>query len=198
MKESSVPGEAVVRLTERIREGDGEAFEALAALYRNLTESAVTRFLPSFASEDASRGREDLSQIAALALYRAAITYDPEGKGKTVTFGLYAKICVERALISELRRTRAERGRRERAENAAGAAREGDPLAVLIEAEDSAGLVRRIRSSLAPLERDVFDLYRKGMSVGSIAAQLRCERKSVSNALYRVKAKVRGLLQNPS
>ena len=193
MKESSVPGEAVVRLTERIREGDGEAFEALAALYRNLTESAVTRFLPSFASEDASHGREDLSQIAALALYRAAITYDPEGKGKTVTFGLYAKICVERALISELRRTRAERGRRERAENA-----EGDPLAVLIEAEDSAGLVRRIRSSLAPLERDMFDLYRKGMSVGSIAAQLRCERKSVSNALYRVKAKVRGLLQNPS
>ncbi len=198
MKESSVPGEAVVRLTERIREGDGEAFEALAALYRNLTESAVTRFLPSFASEDASRGREDLSQIAALALYRAAMTYDPEGKGKAVTFGLYAKICVERALISELRRTRAERGRRQRAEGSSGTVREGDPLAVLIEAEDSAELVRRIRASLAPLEKEVFDWYRKGLSVGRIAAQLRCDKKSVSNALYRVKAKVRGLLQNPS
>jgi len=198
LKESSVSGEAVVRLTERIRAGDGEAFEALAALYRNLTESAVARFLPSFTSDDASRGPEDLSQIAALALYRAAMTYDPAGKGKAVTFGLYAKICVERALISELRRTRAERGRRMRGEGHADDAQRDDPLALLIEAEDSAGLVRRIRSSLAPRERDVFDLYRKGLSVGRIAVELRCDRKSVSNALYRVKAKVRGLLQNQS
>lgn len=198
MKEASVAGETAVRLIERIRGGDGEAFEALAGLYRNLTESAVARFLPSFASEDASRGREDLSQIAALALYRAAMTYDPAGKGKAVTFGLYAKICVERALISELRRTKAERGRRMRGGSGSDAPQKDDPLALLIEAEDSAGLVKRIRSSLAPLEKDVFDLYRKGMSVGRIAEQLRCNRKSVSNALYRVKAKVKGLLQDQS
>jgi RNA polymerase sigma factor (sigma-70 family) len=198
LKDPTVSGEEIPALLERIRAGDGEVFEALAARYRSLTESAAARFLPSFESEDAAHGAEDLAQIAALALYRAAMTYDPDGRGKSVTFGLYAKICVNNALISELRRTRTAQRKRRRSEGVPDPGGDHDPLAVLIEAEDSADLVRRIRQTLAPREKDVFDLYRKGMSVGRIAEQLRCDKKSVSNALYRVKAKVRGLLQNPS
>jgi RNA polymerase sporulation-specific sigma factor len=46
------------------------------------------------------------------------------------------------------------------------------------------------------MERDVFDLYITGMSVEQIAGLLGRDRKSVSNALYRMKGKIKGLLQN--
>ena len=202
VKAKPLPDENAAALIARIRRGDEDAFAELAEQYRGMTESAVRRFYPSFGETEGGAlcDPDDLRQVAALALYRAAVSYDAEEKGKTVRFGLYAKICVNNALISELRKHRAEKNRREsgrrRIRDGNYRTPESDPLAILISAEDSAGLMREIQSGLAPLEKEVFDLYSKGMSIGSIADRLRKDRKSVSNALYRVKVKLKGLLRD--
>ena len=174
-------------LLASVRNGDEQAFRVLAERYSGLTESAVRRFAPSFSGTegDAAWGEDDLRQCAVLALYRAAVTYDPEGKGKEVRFGLYAKICVNNALISEVRKVRAEARRRDvrRAGHAA-------PLRV-----------RRERPQVARIRRpkflkEVFERTIAGMSVEQIAELLGKDRKSVSNALYRMKVKIKGLLRN--
>lgn len=192
------------RLTEMLRGGEESAFVALADRYKPMTESAVRRFVPSFSELEGEPvwGEDDLRQCAALALYRAAITYDPETRGQDVRFGLYAKICVNNALISELRRAKAEaRRKRRRLEQERAAGKQidpsrTDPLEQLISSENTETLVSSIRSALAPLERDVYGLYIEGMSVEQIAGTLGRDRKSVSNALYRMKVKIKGLLQN--
>lgn len=186
-------------LTERVRRGDESAYGILAERYRPLTESAVKRFEPSFADlgDTSVWGEDDLRQCAALALYRAAMTYDPAGRGQKVGFGLYAKICVNNALISELRKAGTEvRRRNRRREQEKSAPRRGDPLEQLLSSERLDSLTGSIRSALAPLEREVFDRYLAGMSVEQIARALGRSSKSVSNALYRMKVKIRGLLQN--
>ena len=104
------------RLTELLRRGEESAFNALADRYKPMTENAVKRFAPSFSEMDGESvwGEDDLRQCAALALYRAAMTYDPQIRGKDVRFGLYAKICVNNALISELRRAKSAVRRKRR------------------------------------------------------------------------------------
>ena len=192
------------RLTEMLRRGEESAFNALADRYRPLTENAVRRFAPSFSEMDGDSvwGEDDLRQCAALALYRAAMTYDPENRGREVRFGLYARICVNNALISELRRARtAVRRKRRRIEQEKAEAKRidssrRDPLEQFVSSESAEKLASSIRSVLAPLERDVFDCYLKGMSVEQISWTLGRDRKSVSNALYRMKVKIKGLLQN--
>ena len=186
-------------LTERIRQGDESAYGILAERYRPLTESAVKRFEPSFADlgDTSVWGEDDLRQCAALALYRAAVSYDPVGRGQKVRFGLYAKICVNNALISEFRKARTEvRRRTRRSEQEKNVPRRSDPLEQLITSERLDTLTGSIRSALTPLERDVYDRYMAGMSVEQIARALGRSSKSVSNALYRMKVKIRGLLQN--
>ena len=74
---------------------------------------------------------------------------------------------------------------------------ENDPLVLFLKSEDAAQLLERVRSVLAPREKQVFDRYMTGMSVGVIADELGTNPKSVSNALYRMKVKMKGLLQNP-
>ena len=119
-------------------------------------------------------------------------TYD---EGKEVSFGLYAKICVNNALISTLRKYKTEQKRQRRAkerENKAPA----DPIAALINAEDDERLKAKIKTELSDFEKSVFDLYINDKSTREIAEILGREEKSVSNALYRMKVKIKGLLKN--
>jgi RNA polymerase sporulation-specific sigma factor len=186
-------------LTARVRKGDDAAYGILAERYRPMTEGAVRRFEPSFAElgDTSVWGEDDLRQCAALALYRAAMSYDPAGKGRDVRFGLYAKICVNNALISELRKAGSEIRRRARKrEQEKNVPRRADPLEQLVTSEHFDSLTGAIRAALTPLERSVYDRYLAGMSVEQIARALGRSSKSVSNALYRMKIKIRGLLQN--
>ena len=183
-----------------IRSGSENAFGILAERYSNLTESAVRGFAPSFSGAEGNAvwGEDDLQQCASLALYRAAMTYDPGKSGREVRFGLYAKICVNNALISELRKVRAEAKRRARRGKQKEPGRSGDPLDAIVSAEGVSGLVDSISRILSPFEKEVFESTITGMSVEQIAQLLGKDRKSVSNALYRMKVKIKGLLQNHS
>ena len=189
-------------LLEQIRSGEETSFAALTEQYRGMTESAVKRFAPSFgigeADADGMYGEDDLRQEAMVALYRAALSYDTEEKGKDVSFGLYAKICINNALISVLRKYKSEKKKREAAKNKSRSAAKNNPgpFEMIVSREDAASLLEKIREQLSGLERQVFDYYIVGKSAGEIAERLGRSEKSVSNALYRMKVKVKGLLKN--
>lgn len=182
-------------LLERFRNGDETAFDSLVKEYQGLTEAAVKRFLPSFDiknGENPAFGAEDLRQCAALALYKAASTYVD---GNNVSFGLYAKICVNNALISTLRKYKTEQKRQRKAmEKASRPA--ADPIVLLINAEDDAQFITKIKTELSDFEKSVFELYISDKSTREIAEKLGRSEKSVSNALYRMKVKIKGLLKD--
>ena len=196
----------LLSVIEAVKQGDENAFAVLLEQYKNAVDGAVSRFIPSFdllGSEwNGVCGTEDLKQYASLALYRAATTYLPDesGKGKEVSFGLYAKICINNSLISALRKYRSEKKKREAASNkekssSTSRASDNDPLFVLVSSESAGELVSQIKGSLSEYEKKIFDCYLVGKSTNEIAHELHKDEKSVSNALYRVKTKIKGLLK---
>ncbi len=187
--------DAVEVLLFRIKNGEQSAFEELASLYAPLIESMSTQFARSFAAkaDSVAVGEQDLAQEARFALYRAAKTYDAEKKG--VTFGLYAKICVRNALVSLLRRVSALARVSHRETGVEGMGGR-DALSELLTAAETGALRERIREALSPYENSIFEQYISGMSVKQIALNGKRPEKSVSNALYRIRVKIKGLLSS--
>lgn len=197
----------VRELLMRVRAEEEGAFACLAEQYRSLTENVIRQFAPSFGItggtvSETGYDLDDLRQYAAMALYRAATTYRPDDEGKAVSFGLYAKICLNNAMISELRKYRRKVKKREvrtgdeTAEKRRGCIAEDDPLYRLASEEEMRERLERFRSCLSRYEREVFEQYIVGKSVTEIAERLGRKEKSVGNALYRMKVKIRGLLKN--
>lgn len=220
--------EDILVIIAGVKENDSRAFEKLSEKYRSLTEGTVKRFAPSFGITpadfhndnsplyydfnyhdrlgDSVYGIDDLRQYASVALYKAAVTYEPDEKGKKVSFGLYAKICMNNAMITELRRYRRRLKKLQSASKVgtyrryrrtgAGSDDRFDPLVSVISDAELSDKLEKFRSELSLYEKDVFEQYIIGKSVREIAAELGKSEKSVSNALYRMKVKIKGLLKN--
>lgn len=173
-----------------VRGGDQGAFTALLADYEPLVGAEVSRHAAGLGAEDV----EDLRQTALLALYRATLNFDLSQC--EVEFGLYAKICITNALLSQLRVIR-----RYRFEVSVGdafyAEQAGeDPAARLMQEEAAAALYARVRSLLSPYENRVWSLYMAGRPVGEIARLLQKDTHSIENAVYRIRKKLRKALES--
>ena len=173
-----------------VRAGDQAAFSALLADYEPLLAAETSRHASGLGSQDV----EDLRQCALLALYRAALNFDLSQS--EVEFGLYAKICITNALLSQLRVIN-----RYRSEVSVSDAQETgesgeDPAARVMQEEAAAALYARVRSLLSPYENRVWALYMAGLPVGEIARRLQKDTHSIENAVYRIRKKLRAALGN--
>lgn len=190
-------------LLRRVNDGDSFAYELLAEKYGALVERAArsaARYLEEM-STLTEFSLEDLKQEAQLALYRAAKSYDAEKVSDNVTFGLYAKICIRNAMTSQIRRANSKRRRSEKAALESSLLIDGDNVGDFF--EHYGGTVVQNRSKgeilsdceklLSGYERDVFILYMQGKSNFEISRLTGRDTKSVSNALYRIKVKLKGL-----
>ncbi len=188
--------DAINTLLAAAASGDEDAFQKLAEQYAPLIQSMSERFISSFSktTDTAAISVQDLEQEARLALYRAVMRYDVTQSG--VTFGLYAKICIRNSFISLLRKSvsTARAARRNEAEPKSQSAH--DPLVEFVSAAEARALTSRIREQLSPYENRIFDQYISGRSVKSISCNVGKSEKSVSNALYRIRVKIKGLLSN--
>ncbi len=196
-------------LLKRVKDGDDIAFGILCEQYAALTESTVKRFAPSLGllngvpQNEAAADVDELKQDSVMALYKAALTYDAEGAGKSVSFGLYAKICMNNAMITKVRKYKRTLKRLEKNVGMLHSERRWERTGKAWDIGGWQGLhdealtdqMKRAVSALSDYERKVFDLYMAGKSTGEIAASLERSEKSVSNACYRVKAKIKGLLK---
>lgn len=179
-------------LVTAVRGGDGEAFERLMELYEPMLGAALAHYVPEGADVD------DARQEALAGFYRATLTFDvgqPE-----VAFGLYAKICVTNALISHAREI--ERRMRGTAQGLEYddymryySDTHSDPAECIMERESAEELARLIRENLSPYENQVWDMHMAGVATSEIADRLGKPVRSIDNALYRIRCKLRAMLE---
>ena len=173
--------------------GSREAYLALCAKYRPLLESAVARF---DSSQMTHQELADMREEAERVFLCAISSFDTEQD--MVDFGLYAKICLRNGLISEWRHIQARR--RVTAipldETIDHLPAEGseDLAARMVEDESFRRLCRTVREHLSDLENRVWWPYVTGVSVPEIARDLGRDERSVHNAIYRIRRKLRDKL----
>ena len=182
----------VKELILRVRNGDQDAFVTLLERYRPLIDSSVIRF----SSDEAyALYREDLRQEASVVFYNSILAYDLEQN--EVEFGLFAKICIQNALVSQLRtlKKRSAETLEMIPEKLFFSQTTEDPSVRLLEQERIRSLYAVIRKNLSDFEYSVWQLYVSGRSASDIASLLDANEKSISNAIYRIRKKLRALLQ---
>ena len=174
-------------LVLRVRQGEQAAFSALLNMYEPLIAKRVGVFAAGLSHEDT----EDLRQVALVAFYRAACGFDMAQS--EVEFGLYAKICMDNAMVSHLRVLRRHEQTLPLLDSIGDAAAE-DPAGRVMDEEATALLLSRIRGVLSPYEYRVWTLYVAGHRTGEIARLLQKPPHSVENAVYRIRQKLRAAL----
>ena len=190
-KDSKTRAQTLARILA-VREGSQESFSLLLEQYRPLIESVIGRFTNEEISE---LNREDLRQEASLVFYNSILTYDLEQS--EVEFGLYAKICITNGLVSYLRRLKPRKeillGEVD-VEKSTESVSE-DPSAGILERERVRALYAIIRRVLSDYEYRVWSLYMSGRSAQEIGEAMSRDEKSVSNAIYRIRKKLRKELE---
>ncbi len=185
-------GGEVKSLIARAAEGSQDAFEELKGRYKPLIESQVQKHkLYDMTDQDV----EDLRQEALVTFCNAVCHYDCESDG--VEFGLYAKICLENGLTSFIRSYLRHRKRTVLPLDSTEIPGERtDPLQSLVERENTAALIQTIRDNLSEYENRVWWMYVSGMSVSKISVAIgNADAKSVSNAIYRIRRKLRRYIE---
>lgn len=185
----------VKELILRVRDNDQDAFALLLEQYRPLIESSVYIFSsdPSF-----SLYKDDLLQEASVGFYNSILAYDLDQTG--VEFGLFAKICIRNALVSQLRALKkcSTASMEDITEISATTLDIEDPLVRILEQERLKSLYTAIRKSLSDLEYKIWQMHTAGWSASEMAQSLGTNEKSINNAVYRVRKKLRALLRQSS
>ncbi len=173
-------------LISSVRAGDDGAFEVLLNAYKPMIESVIHRY-----SLDA---RDSFSE-ACMGFYRAIFSYEL-GQSE-VTFGLYAKICVERALIDMHRREgRATSHYIDSDVDVESIAVPGGIQAMLEHREQTAYYLAVAKESLSSLELDVYRCWMLGYTTSEISERLGMSAKAVDNAKNRMWRKLRERLSS--
>lgn len=152
----------------------------------------ISRYLPSvrrLASlySRTSADRDDLVSEGILGLMNAVRTYC---KGKGASFSTYASVCINNRMLTALKKSAAIYRREEPLDDADG--RGGaSPEKIVIDREALSEIFSEISENLSQMEKQVFSMYLGGESYEKIAKLLDIDRKSVDNALARVRKKLR-------
>ena len=186
----------LLSLIKEAQGGDQNAFEGLLNRYTPLIDSMARQFAGSSTSV---QDYEDFRQEAILGFYHALMHYNTAQD--KVLFGLYAKTCVKNRLISHLRSQKqsenlvlwADEELLELAED-----NQENPAVHILEQENYEALSRLVYDSLSAYENRIWWLYLSGRTAKEIAAQLEKDEKSVQNAIYRIRKKLREIIPNPS
>ena len=176
-----------------VRNGDDAAFDTLLRRYKPLIDASVARF---YSDEEFALYSEDLKQEASLVFYNSILAYDLDQN--EVEFGLFAKICIYNALVSVLRslKRRSAEPLAEIPESLLTVQDFDDPSSRMLERERLESLYTVIRKNLSDLEYKVWQYYMSGLSAAQIAKRLGTDTKSVNNAIYRIRRKLRSRMDS--
>ena len=175
-----------VELLSLIKSGvdKDDAFFALAERYMPLMQKRVAVYFGS------SKSTAEAMQEARIALLSAAVSYD-EQKSGSVTFGLFAGVCIENRLKSLIREA-AKRSEREALTSDAERISSGVDVESYIATKDLCSRVMSMaRSMLSELEYEVFRLSFEQYTTKDIADKLGRDAKSVDNAKARISKRLR-------
>ena len=185
--------------------GDEEAFNVLVKKYEYLIGLKIKSYFLL------GGDREDLLQEARLGLYKAARDFKTEGKS---SFRGFADLCITRQLITAIKAS--ARQKHSLLNNALSLnipknskqleddlifmemlphPRAVSPEQATVEKENKREREQMLQEILSPIEQDVFALYLKGQTYMQISQNLHLPQKSVDNALYRIKKKMKHQMQ---
>lgn len=170
-------------LIAAVKRGDDDAFTRLCTRYSALIDSSAAKYARM--GSEYGELREDFRQEASVALYRAAMSYDLTQK--SVTFGLFAKTCIRNSLVSQLRKLGA---RPLRSRCNVDTAEENVENAVVSD-EMRRLFLQRVDGVLSSFEAKVLVMSMEGTPPRHIAKALGAEVKTVYNALFRAREKIR-------
>lgn len=137
---------------------------------------------------------EDLTQEGLLALYKAIESYDPS---RGASFSAFANTCVSNRIKTVAAGFAKINDSRVTSDDDSGdiAVSDASPENICLEKESSRSLNSEISSVLSPREIRVFGLYLDGLSYREIADKLDVTEKSVDNAMFRIRKKLRELVK---
>lgn len=194
--------EALVTLS---REGDRLADDEICERYKNTVRiKARPYFL-------IGGDRDDLIQEGMIGLYKAIRDYSPD---HNAVFRSFAEMCIQRQLISAIKAATRKKhtplntyisfygstftdDEKERPLlDTMEGVRTESPEEAFISKENTEAIERSLDTLLTDLERSVLDLFIDGHSYQDIAERLDCGKKTVDNALQRIKRKLEKHLSN--
>ena len=190
-KQSRFKNEEVNKLIELVVAGDSDSFTKLVDQYNPL----LKKILNAYTTEEMSKEDvEDLRQEELIAFYRAIINFDKEQTD--VEFGLYAKICITNSMIS-YKRAAAKKSNEsligdEEMNSITDPESEVSKFFEMRESERELG--EQIEKTLSGYENEVWSYYVNGCSTKEIAAKLNSNEKSIDNAIFRIRRKLKTLL----
>lgn len=166
------------------QKGDGEAGVSLLRRYMPLIKSRASHFYNGCVE------MEDFVQEGIIALYQGIKKYNLS----LSSFPTFARICVDRALISvvraQARKKQIPSDMLVALEENLSLSDEGNPENILIETEEVSALHKNIEGLLSKREYKTLLLYLHSYSIKEIAVLLNSSEKSVNNALYRIRNKL--------
>lgn len=166
--------------------GNEDAFSQLFDRYAPLIDSFYAKY-----AEDAPSEQELRSELIE-ALWSAIRSYDT-GR-ETVTFGLYAKICLGHKVTDCLRKWKRIKPLLSLDTDEIslqGADEDSNPAYYVAQQEAYLELIRKTELLLSPKERRIWLLFVEGSTASEIAKALNIEKKDVENAIFRARKKLR-------
>lgn len=174
-----------IELVLRARNGDGDAFLQLCEQYKGLLDSSSRKY-SVMCSADYSTF-EDFSQEARVAFYNAVNRYDVDGQ--RITFGAFAKICIRNRLVSHVRKLSSKK--RLKGESNVGTERDWSVQDTVVRRELGEKLISLAEGQLSRYEKKIFSYYLEGRRAKEIASLVGKDEKSVNNAIYRIRLKLK-------
>ena len=183
-------------LCEKAKEGEVEAESYLINKYKNLVRGkAKTLYL-------LGGDREDLIQEGMIGLFIAVRDFD---KSKNALFSTFANLVCERRMYNAIKAGQAGKNRplntyislyagQSTGEDADDIKLE--PEGFVIDKENTLFLLEKLSESLSKLEEEVLDFYLSGKDYVEIAEALERSPKSIDNALVRIKAKFKNIIES--
>lgn len=192
-------------LISYVAESHEEARDILFKKYNPLIVATANKMYKT--SKHSGLDINDLIQEGFLGLSNAIVHYD---ENKEASFYTFAKTCIERRMISLIISTKRLKhkilneslsldGSSDDPEKVGLALFLGDikndPEEVLCNKETREILVEKIKETLTPFEKEVFNLKIKNFDYKEIAQLLGKPTKSIDNALQRIKVKAKEKLK---
>ncbi len=190
-------------LIQELRDGDTDVADYLCNKYKNLVRhNAKSMYI--LGAEP-----EDLIQEGMIGLFKAVRDYDP---GRDASFLTFASLCVSRQMYNAIQSAGRQKNiplnnyislngnsdddDEDRPAVALELFADGglSPEQLLIDKENTEALYRKICDELSDFENQVLDLYMTGMNYVQIAGVLGREEKSTDNALQRIRAKIKKIV----
>lgn len=176
--------ESLNQLILEARNGSEDAFKALCEQYKPLLISMTSKFSQMCSEQNLE---DDFLQEAEMALYSSVMTFDTERQG--ISFGFYLKRCIRNRLISCVRKLNSKKRlcvKKSEQDDV-----QTMPHESFILYENTKEFLSLAKDVLSKYELKIFTMYASGLRAKEISVRIGKSEKSVNNAIYRIRSKLK-------